>query len=109
MSTTFTFQTVAIIVAQNSSMPEDIIKADSGIQSAQAASANTDMLVSYQEYYNQAKGNDNPDWAYCLTFIVSAATALNIIAGKAALLSRLQSLAPQVIDVQTWGVVTVVN
>ncbi len=103
MSTTLTMQTVAFIISQDSSMPEQDILNDSGVKQAQLLSQGNDMIAAYQQYYNATIGTLNPQVAYTLTFLVSAATALNIIAGIPALKTRIQALDPQVTDVVTWG------
>jgi hypothetical protein len=99
MSITYTYQTVAFI-APTGNMPETIILADSGVQAAQAASVGNDMLVQYQQYYNATIGSQ---WAFTITFFVTPAFALNIIAAIPALKTRIQALAPQVTDIATWG------
>jgi hypothetical protein len=105
VSTTFTAQTIAFIVPTGT-VPEAFILTDTGIIAAQNASVGNDMLVNYQQYYNATSGNQ---WAYTLTFFVTAAFALNIIAGIAALKTRIQALAPNVTDVVTWGHVIAFN
>jgi hypothetical protein len=102
VSTVLTAQTVAFILPSGTGISQDIIFADSGVQTASAFSLGQDVLVNFQPFLNFTSGIVNQE-AFTITFLVSAANALNIIAGIAALKIRMQSAQPQITDIVTWG------
>ncbi len=108
MSTTVTAQTV-IFFTSNLTFNQDVILADSGIQQAAAASLGNDMLVEYKHYYTVPGGVPVQGDVLMLTFFVTPAVALNIIAGIPALVTRMQIAQPQINRIVTWGQTLVFN
>jgi hypothetical protein len=101
MSTTLTAQTIAFACPPGS-LSEAVILADTGIQAAAALSQSQNILLSYQPLYNYT-GAFIPQEELTLTFKVSAADALTIIADIPAMITRIATAAPQVTAIRTWG------
>jgi hypothetical protein len=102
MSTALTAQTVAFLLPPGTSISQDIIFADSGVQAAATFSLGQDVLVNFQPFLNFTSGLVSQE-AFTLTFLVSAANAINIIAGIPALKTRMASVQPAITDIVTWG------
>jgi hypothetical protein len=103
MSVTLTAQTVAFLFPPGYPLSEATILADSGVVQAAGASLGNDVQVVWRPYYNFAGGVQTSMESFQLTFFVPAATAANIVAGIAALKTRMQSLIPGLVNIVTWG------
>ncbi len=83
-------------------LSRDLIFEDSGVQAAIGFSLGQNVLIGRQMYASFASGL-LPQVAFTLTFLVSAANALNIIAGIPALKIRMDAAQAGFTDIVTWG------
>lgn len=107
MSTNVTAQTVVFLV-NDYNLPLATILADTGIQSAQQNSLGQDVVIEMKSYYNFTTGTLERA-ALFLTFYVTPAFAATMVAGVAALVTRMATAAPNVTRIVTYGVTTVFN
>jgi hypothetical protein len=104
MSTVLTQQTIVFIMdASSTNVPLNDILSDTGIVSLGQSSTGQDVVYQVKTFFNYVTGTYVGSTALFLDFIVTAAVALQVIAGISALKARIQALDPQVIDVVTWG------
>lgn len=102
MSTAVTYQSIAFLFPGGLD-PIDAILDDSGIQSAFGLSLGNDAVMELIHYYNLTGGVLTDNYIRKLSFFVSASNAAAIIAGIPALITRMQTEAPQVTNIVTWG------
>jgi hypothetical protein len=102
MSSTVTMQTV-VLFASDGNYPLATLLADPGVLAAAANSLGNDMVLEFKPYYTVPSGTPTPGNALFLTFYVTAAFALNIIAGIPAFVTRLATSAPNINRVATYG------
>ncbi len=72
------------------------------MQTAIGWSLGQNVLIDNQQYVGFS-GGLQPQTAFTLTFLVSAANALNIIAGIPALKIRMDAAQAGFTDIVTWG------
>ena len=88
-------------------MPPDspsktLIFEDTGVQTAIGFSLGQNVLIDNQQYMSFS-GGLQPQTAFTLTFLVTAANAAAIVAGIPALKTRMADAQAGFTDIVTWG------